>query len=292
MDDTFTLLKPHEVPLAGALSVRRLLPAAAARSIGPFVFFDHFGPVTLGPQDGADVGPHPHIGLATVTYLFEGAQIHRDSLGTVQAIEAGAVNWMSAGRGIVHSERARPEDAGRSRALHGLQLWSALPSDDEEGAPSFQHVAAQAIPSTEQGGALVRVLVGSAFGWASPVRAALPTLYLDVVLKAGQSWSLPALAEELGVYAVTGRLSLDGIALPPYHLARLAPQRGASLQAEGDVRLVVIGGTRLQVPRAMWWNFVASDRARIADAARRWESGGFATIPNETAGIRMPPYKA
>ena len=196
--------------LGGGFVVRRLLPAAARRSVGPFVFFDHFGPVTELPGANHDVRPHPHIGLATVTYLFDGVMMHRDSLGTGQLIEPGAINWMTAGRGIVHSERRPEQLRDREYVNHGLQLWVALPREHEEDAPSFTHTPAHAIPEADLGDARVRVLVGQALGQTSPVAASSPTLYLDVMLPAGGTLELPPLAREMAVYAVSGRLSADG----------------------------------------------------------------------------------
>jgi redox-sensitive bicupin YhaK (pirin superfamily) len=280
---------PRVTELAGGLQVRRVLPVAARRSVGPFVFFDHFGPVTLAAEADTDVGPHPHIGLATVTYLFEGGFLHRDSLGTVQEIAPGAVNWMSAGRGIVHSERVPPSQAGRARALHGLQLWVALPSEAEQGEPSFQHVAAEAIPECVVEGVAVRVLVGEAFGQASPVRAASPTLYLDLQLPAGVPWTLPRLAEEMAVYSPTEPVEVDGHCLPPGEMGLVEGPQGAVLRSALPTRVVVVGGAALDGPRMIWWNFVASERALIEQAAERWAAGGFPAIPGESGGLLMPP---
>jgi redox-sensitive bicupin YhaK (pirin superfamily) len=291
------LLTPRTHDLAGGFQVRRVLPAAAQRSVGPFVFFDHFGPVTLAADTDSDVGPHPHIGLATVTYLFEGRMAHRDSLGTVQEIAPGAVNWMTAGRGIVHSERTPADLRGHARAMHGLQLWVALPPDSEQGEPAFQHVGAAEIPEGVVDGVRVRVLVGEAFGLRSPVRAASPTLYLDLDLPAGTRWTLPALAEQQALYAPTTALRIDGRALPPQTMAVLAAGAGAGagagvvLETDAATRCVLIGGAALQKPPAMWWNFVASDRALIEAAAARWEAGGFDPIPGETGRIAMPAFR-
>jgi redox-sensitive bicupin YhaK (pirin superfamily) len=297
------LLTPRIHDLAGGFLVRRVLPAAAQRSVGPFVFFDHFGPVTLAAEIDSDVGPHPHIGLATVTYLFEGRMAHRDSLGTVCEIQPGAINWMTAGRGIVHSERTPADLRGRARAMHGLQLWVALPAADEQCAPAFQHVAAEEIPECTVDGAglgaslgvnpgvKVRVLVGEAFGVRSPVRAASPTLYLDLQLPAGVRWTLPALAEQQALYAPTDALRLDGAELPPQTMAVLPANTPVQLETSVATRCVLIGGAALPKPPAMWWNFVASDRALIEAAAARWEAGGFDAIPGETERIPMPAFR-
>lgn len=280
---------PRITDLAGGLQVRRALPVASRRSVGPFVFFDHFGPVTLAAEADTDVGPHPHIGLATVTYLFEGAFLHRDSLGTVQRIDPGAINWMTAGSGIVHSERTPDDLRGQARRLHGLQLWVALPREQEQGAPSFQHVASEDIPQCDVDGAIVRVLVGEAFGQKSPVRAASPTLYLDIELPAGVPWTLPRLAEEMAVYSPTEPLEVKGEVLPPCEMAWLVGPGEAVLRAALPTRLAVIGGAPLDTQRLMWWNFVATDRALIDQAADRWEARGFDPIPGETGGLHMPP---
>ncbi len=285
-------LQPRITDLAAGLQVRRVLPAARQRSVGPFVFFDHFGPVTLAAEANSDVGPHPHIGLATVTYLFEGRFIHRDSLGTVQEILPGALNWMSAGRGIVHSERTPPDPQGQARRLHGLQLWVALPAEQEEGDPAFQHVPAGHIPSMQVQGAAVRVLVGQAFGQESPVRVASPTLYLDVSLPAGGRLDLPPLAEQMAVYSPEQPLQVAGEWLPACEMGVLDAAVSTTLQAgEAPVRLVVIGGEALATPRGMWWNFVATRRELIEQAAQRWAAGGFDPIPGETGRVAAPPWR-
>jgi redox-sensitive bicupin YhaK (pirin superfamily) len=288
------LLTGHVSTIAGAFTVRRLLPAAARRSVGPFVFFDHFGPVTLPAEADTDVAPHPHIGLATVTYLYEGAFLHRDSLGTVQAIHPGAINWMTAGRGIVHSERTPDDERGRARRLHGLQLWVALPPALEECEPAFQHVPAAQLPLLQPAaGATVRVLVGHAFGAASPVRAASPTLYLDVQLAAGAELVLPAaLAGEMAVYAPEQTVDVNGQPVPAQSMA--LPAAGADVQVRAGsagARFAVIGGAPLERPVRMWWNFVASERERIAAAAARWQADGFEPIPGESGRIAAPPWR-
>ena len=290
-------LHGHLTDLAGGLQVRRLLPAAQRRAVGPFVFFDHFGPTTLAPEVDSDVGPHPHIGLATVTYLFEGRQMHRDSLGTVQRIEPGAINWMCAGHGIVHSERSVPEDIGQPRRTHGLQLWVALPPAHEADAPSFQHAAADTLPSvTLEGGLQARVLVGEAFGVASPVRTASPTLYLDLQLPPLARWALPSLAPEMALYvpdeAEGQALLLDGTALPAREMAVLPDGQGAVLEAgPAGARLVLIGGAALPQPVRMWWNFVGSTREVLAEAAQRWAEDRFPTIPGEHGRIEGPAWR-
>ncbi|HXD42100.1 MAG TPA: pirin family protein [Ramlibacter sp.] len=277
--------------LGGGFTVRRLLPAARQRSVGPFIFFDHFGPVTVPASANYDVRPHPHIGLATVTYLFEGAMMHRDSLGNQQLIEPGAINWMTAGRGIVHSER-RPEHLrDRVHVNHGLQLWTALPLEHEEDDPSFSHTPASALPQLQVGDARVRVLVGQAFGAASPVATYSRTLYLDLMLPAGGRLELPVLAPELAVFAVAGELSVDGEAVAPQSMAVLDAGAPAVIAAGQDARFVVIGGDPLDRPRHMWWNFVSSDRERILRASADWEAQRMGQVPGEHEFIPLPPAR-
>ncbi len=260
-------LAPQDKDLGGGFVVRRLLPSARQRSVGPFVFFDHFGPVVAPPDVSHDVRPHPHIGLATVTYLFEGAMMHRDSLGTQQLIEPGAINWMSSGRGIVHSER-RPESLrGKSYGMHGLQLWTALPVAHEEDEPSFSHTPASAIPEVNLGKAKLRVLVGEAFGVRSPVASLSQTLYLDITVDAGGMLELPALTAEMAVFPVEGVVSVDGQNLAARTMAVLQAGETAKVAGPSGARFVVIGGEPLDGPRHMWWNFVSSRKERILQAA-------------------------
>jgi redox-sensitive bicupin YhaK (pirin superfamily) len=284
------LLTGHEKDLGGGFKVRRLLPAAKQRSVGPFIFFDHFGPVTEQPDADHDVRPHPHIGLATVTYLFEGAMMHRDSIGSAQRIEPGAINWMTSGRGIVHSER-RPDDLrGKSYVNHGLQLWTALPRANEEDEPSFAHTPSHAIPELQAGEARVRVLIGEAFGKKSPVSVFSRTLYLDVQLPAGAQLRLPALAPEMAVYAVEGSIAVDGTPIPAFVMGVLAAGEAVVASAEG-ARFVVVGGEPLDGPRHMWWNFVSSRKERIIQASEDWEAQRMGQVPGETEFIALPPTR-
>ncbi len=284
-------LSSHDKDLGGGFLVRRLLPALQQRAVGPFVFFDHFGPIAAGPADDHDVRPHPHIGLATVTYLFEGAQVHRDSTGVVQRIEPGAINWMTAGRGIVHSERTPDELRGRERVSHGLQLWAALPAEDEELEPSFSHTPASAIPELRRPGASVRVLIGSAFGVTSPVPTRSPTLYLDLALEDGALLELPgALARERALYAVAGAFTVDGEPVPAQTMGVLDEGRSVRVHAEQPTRLVLIGGEPLGA-RHMWWNFVSSRKERIVQAADDWAAQpnqAFPQVPGERDFIALP----
>lgn len=293
MTDTLLTLSPHHKDLGGGFEVRRVLPAALRRAVGPFVFFDHFGPATEKPGDQHDVRPHPHIGLATVTYLFEGAMMHRDSLGTEQEIRPGAVNWMTAGKGIVHSERKPEALKTETYVNHGLQLWCALPKEFEEVEPSFSHTTAQDIPALEVQGVPVRVLVGEAFGARSPVPTLMETLYLDIALPAGGRFELPALAAERAIYAVDGDLQVDGQALAQYHMAVLPEGATVQIEAAQAQHLVVIGGAPLDGPRFMSWNFVSSRRERILQAGEDWEAQRMGHVPGETEFIPLPdhPFK-
>ncbi len=281
-----TLITPRAHDLGGGFTVRRALPAAAQRSVGPFVFFDHFGPVLASPESQHDVRPHPHIGLATVTYLYDGAMMHRDSTGAVQRIEPGAINWMTAGRGIVHSERTPDELRAQTRRSHGLQLWVALPAEQEEVEPGFAHTPASAIPVLEVGGAQLRVLVGEAFGAVSPVQAASPTLFIDAQLSAGDAFPAP-LATERALYGVDGPFQLDGQTIPAQTLVVLAAGDEPLVSAEGEVRVALVGGEPLG-PRFMWWNFVSSRRDRIEQAGDDWAAGRFPVVPGETEFIPLP----
>lgn len=280
------LIRPQLKDLGGGFSVRRLLPHARRPAVGPFVFFDHFGPVDAAPDDQHDVRPHPHIGLATLTYLFEGALQHADSTGAVQRIEPGAINWMTAGRGIVHAERTPPDLRGRARRSHGLQFWVALPQADEEMAPSFAHTPAAQIPALEIGGANLRVLVGTAYGVTSPVATRSPTLLLDIDLVAGDAFPLPA-ATERAVYVVSGDIELDGLAVPANTLLVLAPQDEPMLSANGPSRVVMLGGDPLG-PRFLWWNFVSTRRERLVRAADDWAAQAMGQVPGETEFIPLP----
>ena len=282
-------LSGHEKDLGGGFLVRRLLPDARQRSVGPFIFFDHFGPAQELPGVNHDVRPHPHIGLATVTYLFEGAMMHRDSLGSTQLIEPGAINWMTAGRGIVHSER-RPEHLREVAYVnHGLQLWTALPLASEETEPAFSHTAADEIPEVRVGDAQVRVLVGEAFGARSPVPALSRTLYLDIRLPSGGRMELPPLEQQQAIYGVEGELQVDGEPLAARRMAVLEPGAAVALAAPSGARLVLVGGDALDAPRHMWWNFVSSRRERILEASADWEAGRMTSVPGDPEFIPLPP---
>ena len=281
-------LTGHDKDLGGGFKVRRLLPAAQRQAVGPFLFFDHFGPVTVEPGKNHDVRPHPHIGLATVTYLFEGAIMHRDSLGSAQRIEPGAINWMTAGRGIVHSERG-PEDLKSTTYVnHGIQLWAALPAVHEEVEPAFVHTTAADIPEITVGQADVRVLIGHAFGKTSPVKTFSSTLYLDVKLKAGGVFELPPLAPELALYLVEGDVEVDDEAVVAHTLVMITPGQITRIKATTTTRLMVLGGEALDSPRFIWWNLVSSRKVRIKQAAQDWADQSMGQVPGETEFMPLP----
>ncbi len=265
----------------GGFIVRRTLPTTLRRHVGPFVFFDHMGPVDLPPGGGIDVRPHPHIALATVTYLFDGEIVHRDSLGSAQAIVPGDVNWMVAGRGIVHSERTAPARRRAGASLHGIQAWVALPTSEEERAPSFEHHAASAVPLVERPGAELRVIAGEAFGARSPVTVLSPTLYVDARLRAGAELALPSEHAQRAAYVVAGSVVCDGA--PFASGAMLVFREGATARvaAVGDARVMLLGGAPLDGERHIWWNFVASSQDRIERAKADWKAGRFPKVPGD-----------
>jgi redox-sensitive bicupin YhaK (pirin superfamily) len=268
--------------------VRRLLPAAKKQAVGPFLFFDHFGPEEHEPFADYDVRPHPHIGLSTVTYLFEGAMVHRDSIGSVQAIEPGAINWMTAGHGIAHSERAPEELKSKRRRAHGLQLWAGLPKSHEDGTPGFGHTPGEAIPEDERGGARIRMLIGRGWDIESPVVPISETLYVDIALPAGGALDIPPLAAERAVYSVDGRYSLQRKSMEPYAMAVLPAGETVRLETQAPARVVLIGGEPLDGPRFIWWNFVSSSRERIVAAAAQWDANHTPRIPGETEWVPLP----
>ncbi len=276
--------KTHDL---GAFEVRRAVPQAKMRNIGPWVFFDHFGPAELGPGKGMNVRPHPHIGIATVTYLFEGRIHHRDSVGSDQGIEPGAVNLMVCGSGMVHSERTYPEDFEGSYRMHGLQLWHALPDHEEERDASFHHYPAAVIPETVMdGGATVRLMMGEAFGLRSPVRTFSDIVYYEIALPAGRSVTLPAQAEQ-GLYCVDGDVTVDGEPSARFIMSVLGDGEHI-VTAKSDARFAVVGGSPLG-KRHIRWNFVSSRPERIREAARQWKAGEFPTVPGDaTEFIPLP----
>jgi len=271
----------------GEFTVRRVLPDKRRQRVGPFIFFDHIGPAEFPPGTGVNVRSHPHIGLATITYLFEGEILHRDNLGYVQPIRPGEINWMTAGKGIVHSEKVTDELLKSGQRLHGLQTWVALPLEHEETEPRFEHYAADSIPRVVDDGVELRVVIGSAYGGNSPVRATSETLYVEARLDSGSSLDLP-MAEELAVYVVGGSINLDGRVLTDGVLAVLKNGTNASITAESEAHVMLLGGATLEGERIVWWNFVSSSRERLEQAKQDWRDGRFGEVPGETDFIPLP----
>src|SRR4051794_28528517 len=283
---TPTILAPRVHDLGG-FSVRRVLPQLRARHIGPFVFFDHMGPAQFAPGIGMDVRPHPHIGLATVTYLFEGVIEHRDSLGNVQSIRAGDVNWMTAGRGIVHSERTPGMERAAGHGLHGIQTWVALPLDSEEVEPSFHHHAADQLPEFKLDGVNLRLIAGQALGQRSPVTTYTRMFYLAAEFPAGSDFLLPPEHIERAVYAVDAPLVVDGLDVQPGQLAVMPAGEPVKIAAPRGARAMLCGGDPLDGERHVWWNFVSSSRERIEAAKARWRAQQYAAVPGETEFIPL-----
>ncbi|HST26817.1 MAG TPA: pirin family protein [Rudaea sp.] len=287
--DTITVIEPKVHDLGG-FNVRRVLPQLRARRVGPFVFFDHMGPAVFSPGQGMDVRPHPHIGLATVTYLFEGAIEHRDNLGNVQTIRPGDVNWMTAGRSIVHSERTPSVERAAGHALHGIQTWVALPKDAEETAPEFHHHAAASLPAWERDGVRLRLVAGEAFGFRSPVHTFSRLFYIAAEFPAGGSLVVPAEHIERAVYATDAPLSVGGVELAVAHMAVMPVGMDVEIRAAQPARVILCGGDPLDGDRHLWWNFVSSSRERIEKAKADWAAMRYAPIPGETEFIPLPQY--
>ncbi len=271
----------------GEFTVRRALPDERRQRVGPFIFFDHMGPADFPPGTGVNVRAHPHIGLATITYLFAGEILHRDSLGNVQAIRPGEINWMTAGKGIVHSEKASDELKASGQHLHGLQTWIALPLEREEIEPRFEHYPADVIPSVDVGGAAVRVVIGTAYGVSSPVNTESGTLYVEANLEPGTALALPN-AEELGVYVVDGNIAINGEPVVAGVLAVLKSKSTATVEAASAAKIMLCGGASLEGDRVVWWNFVSSSRERLEQAKRDWRNRRFPEVPRETDFIPLP----
>ena len=281
--------KPRDL---GGFSVRRVLPSLAHRAVGPFVFFDHLGPAVLESGEGVQVRPHPHIGLATVTFLFDGELMHRDSLRSVQAIRPGDVNWMTSGRGIVHSERSPKETLDQPQAIHAIQSWVALPLEHENGDPSFAHHPAATLPRLTMQGVDVTIIAGHAFGRCAPVAVLSPTLYVAAYFQAGSTLTLPGEHEERALYLVSGNVTVDGRKVPPQTMAVFESGRDVNIEASTGSTAMLLGGARLDAPRALDWNFVASSREAIASARGAWErypNDRFPQVPGEAEFIPLPP---
>jgi redox-sensitive bicupin YhaK (pirin superfamily) len=283
-----TVIVPRARDLGDGFEVRRALPSAQRRMVGPFIFFDQMGPAILTPGRGLDVRPHPHIGLATVTYLFEGELLHRDSLGTVRVIRPGELNWMTAGGGIVHSERTPPEARQAESRLFGIQSWVALPARDEECPPAFAHHGAGELPVLEGEGVRMRLIAGALLGARSPVRTAWETFYADVELSPGARLTLPPEHDERAVYVVRGDVEAEGAAHGPGQLLVLRAGGPVDLAAPAGARIMALGGATMDGPRHIWWNFVSSSPERMHEAAARWREGRFPPVPGEHEFIPLP----
>ncbi len=287
-----TVIVPRTRELGDGFEVRRALPSAQRRMVGPFIFFDQMGPAVLRQSHGLDVRPHPHIGLATVTYLFDGELLHRDSLGTVQPIRPGEVNWMTAGRGIVHSERTPPEVRQADSRLFGIQTWVALPRRHEEHAPEFAHHEAGALPVLEGEGKRLRLIVGTLAGARSPVRTLSDMFYADLLLEPGARLSLQPEHEDRAAYVVEGWVALapDGSTFEAGQLVVFRSDTVVTLgaSASSPARLMLFGGATMDGPRHIWWNLVSSSPERIEQAKQDWREGRFAPVPGESEFIPLP----
>jgi redox-sensitive bicupin YhaK (pirin superfamily) len=282
------VIVPRVRDLGGGFNVRRALPHGRRQMVGRFIFFDHFGPVQFIAGQGMDVRPHPHIGLATVTYLFDGSILHRDSEGNIQEIMPGAMNLMTAGRGIAHSERTPDVPRKTGSSMLGLQSWIALPADREEIAPSFQHFDAAMLPVIEEKGLKARVIAGSAFGAKASVAMVSDWFYVEVTAEAGTSVPLDATYEERAVYLVEGEVDIAGDKFAAPQMLIFRPGDAITIRTAQKTRMMFLGGTAMEGPRHIWWNFVSSRKERIEAAKEDWKSGRFGPVPNETEFIPLP----
>ncbi len=282
VDAIETVIIPRARDLGG-FEVRRALPSRERQMVGPFIFFDQMGPAEFVLGEGLDVRPHPHINLATLTYLFGGEVLHRDSLGTEQIIRPGAVNWMTAGNGIVHSERMAEEYKSRGAELFGLQTWVALPKAHEETDPAFFHHDETELPIIEDGGAHARLVAGSAWGSTSPVKTYSDTLFADVTLPPGASLPVDPAHEERAIYTVAGTIEVGPDSFEPGQLLVLRPGDGISVKNTGrqEARFALVGGETMDGPRHIWWNFVSSNPERIEQAKAEWKAGRFDSVPGD-----------
>ena len=275
-----TVIVPRARDLGG-FEVRRALPAEQRQMVGPFIFFDQFGPVLMRAGQGIDVRPHPHIGLSTVTWLFDGSIYHRDSLGSAQAISPGELNWMTAGRGIVHSERTAAPDLARDRKVFGIQSWVALPKSHEEIAPAFEHVEMEQLPIIEERGISARIIAGSLYGATSPVKTHTDLFYADVQLAAGAALPLPVDHEERGVYVAEGEVEVAGQSFEAGRLLVFRPGDAITIRARSNSRVMLLGGEPMDGPRYIWWNFVSSSKDKIEAAKDDWKQARFGIVPGD-----------
>jgi redox-sensitive bicupin YhaK (pirin superfamily) len=281
MTQVVQVVAAHKKELGPGMQVARVLPQVERRNVGPFVFVDHFGPIDLAPGRGMDVGPHPHIGLATVTWLFDGELTHRDSLGFIQTIRPGEVNWMTAGRGIVHSERSSDAMRTKGGRAHGLQLWVALPLEAEEAEPSFTHYAEGDIPDVNVGGVQVSVVAGAAFGVESPVKTQSPLLYAISTLAPGARLKIPVMFPERAIYVINGEIIIDGETFDRHKMLVLG-DRETVVTTAYPAHIAIFGGPPLDAPRHLLWNFVSSSKDRLFQARDQWKAGSFPLIPGDS----------
>jgi redox-sensitive bicupin YhaK (pirin superfamily) len=282
------VIVPRTRDLGDGFEVRRALPHGKRQMVGPFIFFDHFGPVQFMAGNGMDVRPHPHIGLATVTYLFDGSIMHRDSEGNIQEIQPGAMNLMTAGRGIAHSERTPEVPRKSGQKMLGLQSWIALPAGSEEIAPSFQHYAAADLPTITDRGFTARIIAGRSFGASSPVAMVSPWFYTEVSAEQGATVPLDPDHEERAIYLVDGEIEIVGDRFEGPRLLIFRPGDRITLRTLRPTRMMFLGGDALEGPRHIWWNFVSSSKERIEQAKEDWKRGRFAHVPHETEFIPLP----
>jgi len=280
-------INPKSVDLGG-LSVKRALPDANQRTVGPFIFFDHFGPAQFEPGKGVSVRPHPHIGIATVTYLFEGEIIHRDSLGYEQAIQPGAVNWMTAGKGIVHSERTRPSLMETGSKMHGIQAWVALPIEDEECNPDFTHYPVEELPEINANGVWMRLICGSAYGMKSEVKSRSPIFYVEVKTENGGNVALTDEYTERALYLVSGRLRIEGEIVEAGEMIVFKTGLTPTIESLEACRFMLLGGEPLEGDRTVWWNFVSTRKDRIEQAKLNWKENRFDSVPGDSEFIPLP----
>ena len=285
------VIVPRTVDLGDGFSVRRALPSTRTRMVGPFIFFDHFGPSEFRAGQGLDVRPHPHIGLSTVTYLFDGEIMHRDSLGTAAPIKPGEINLMTAGRGIVHSERTDPKMRASGGPIHGLQMWVALPAAKEEMAPGFAHHAVDKFPVIRDNAIFGRVVIGSLYGQTSPVETTHETIFANIVMRPGAVLPIDADHEERALYVVDGTIEIAGDKFEPGRLLVFKPGDRITVKALNDAHFVICGGAAMDGPRHIWWNFVSSRKDRIEQAKADWKAGHFNKVPGDEIEFIPLPEK-
>lgn len=289
MSNLEIVIEPRIAKISETLSVKRILPFKQKRMVGPFCFLDHMGPHQMLPNDNSDVGPHPHIGLSTLTYLFEGRSLHRDSVGSVQEIKAHDVNWMTAGNGVVHSERT-PEDWRKDLTFHGLQAWVALPKDLEDIEPDFSHYPSDTIPNIKLENTIIRVVAGSFLGLTSPVKVHSELVYVDIEMKDNSNFSFNTNQNELGLYIVSGKVKFEDKEYSDNLMLVFKTGSEINIESIGDVRAVIVGGKAFPEPRYLYWNFVSTSKEKLELAKEKWRKQNFPKIEGETEFVIMPEY--